>query len=102
MTAIYSFFILTILAIEQDIYSFTAGILISEIAELFFMIFFFVEIMVYLISFGPRLYFKDKLNYLEIIFILATIAWHMLDIKHNSMNFREKGAFRVVRVTLMI
>ena len=101
LTAIYSLYIFSILAAEQNIYDSKAGAIAVEIVELFFMGLFTFEIALYLSSFGPKLYFRDLLNLMDIILILLTIIWYIMDLA-DSDKFRVKAAFRVIRVALMI
>ena len=100
LTVIYSLYIFAILASEQQIYDSKAGAMAVEIVELFFMATFLSEIAIYIIAFGPKLYFIDLLNIFDIILILLTLIWYIMDLS-DSDKFREKAAFRVIRVALM-
>ena len=100
VTIIYSLYVFSILAAEESIYSSKAGAIAVESVELLFMGLFIIEIFMYIVAFGIRLYFRDMLNMFDIILILLTIIWYIMDI-WDSDKYREKAAFRVIRVALM-
>ena len=75
--------------------------MIAEIAELFFLLLFSIEITLNLISYGPRIYFRNKLYLVDTTFIFLIIAWHILDLNQIT-SYKGKGAFRAIRVALMI
>lgn len=101
ISILYSLYILSILASEEYIYDKWQAAIAVESVELLFMALFSFEIVVYLTIFGPKLYFRDLANFWDVVLILLTIIWYILDLA-NSDRFREKAAFRVIRVVLML
>lgn len=101
VNVIYALHIFAILASEEQIYDTKTGSTVVELVELFFMLLFILEIVLYLASYGPKLYFRDVLNFVDIVLIAATIVLYVLDIV-NSDKYRSKGAFRAIRVALML
>ena len=63
ITVLYSLYIFSILAAEEHIYDSKSGAMAVEIVEIFFMALFFAEIAIYVIAFGPKLYFRDLFNF---------------------------------------
>lgn len=63
ITVLYSLYIFAILAAEEHIYDSKSGAMAVEIVELFFMTLFSAEIAIYIIAFGPKLYFRDLFNF---------------------------------------
>lgn len=98
---IYLLFTLSIIAAESAIYDDDSGALAVHIIELVFMVFFVIEITMYLIAFGLKNYLKVAHNPAFILITLLYLIWILLDIIDSDV-FRFKGAFRVLRVLLIV
>jgi len=97
---IYGLYITTWLAIEVEIYKNSTTVMILEIIELTWISLFLIEIMIFLASYGPKLYWRDLINIIEILVILSLIITIILDLV-DRYKFRVKGLFRVLRVFLI-
>lgn len=101
MIIIYTLYMLAVLAAEESMYKSESGTLTVEIIELVFMMLFMVEVTLYLISFGPIYFFKFYYNIPFILIAFITIIWLLLEIIDSDI-FRVKGAFRILRVLMII
>ena len=100
VTLIYVVYTLVWLAIESDIFDSNTATLALQILELVFLTFFAVEVIIYTITFGPKLYFRHLFNLADLVFVLTLLIWDVLDIIDSGV-FRVKGAYRVIRVCLL-
>jgi hypothetical protein len=100
VSLVYGVYTLVWLAIEPDIFDSNEATLALQILELAFLIFFAVEIIIYTIAYGPKLYFRYYLNLADFILISTLLIWDVLDIIDSKI-FRTKGAYRVIRVCLL-
>lgn len=61
--------------------------------------------LLFVTSFGPKLFFADLWNILDIVIISATMFLLVMDIAYSEAEdddkFRIKGLFRVLRVLLL-
>lgn len=100
IVCVYALFTLVWLAIEADIFDSKTATTIMQITELIILSFFISEVLVYISAYGPKIYFQDFGNYFDIALQLVMILWTILDIV-DSGTFRVKGAYRVIRVSLL-
>ena len=101
ITLAFSLLVFIILAVEKEIYDSETATIIIQIFELLFYSIFSIELMLYLWAFGCTLFSKDYVNFLEIILIVVNFLWIILDIT-DSDEFRVLGAYRALRVALML
>lgn len=56
LVIVYAIYVMVLLAIEEEVYKSSTAVIILEILELLWIFFFTIEIIAFLISFGPKLY----------------------------------------------
>lgn len=100
VSLVYGVYTMVWLAIESEIFDSNAATLALQILELVFLTFFAVEIIIYTIAYGPKLYFLHLFNIADFILVSTLLIWDVLDIIDSGI-FRVKGAYRVIRVWLL-
>lgn len=86
------------LAIEGEIYDSSTATTVLHIFELVLMCYFLLEIMTIILAYGPKLFFSDWINILEIPIILTLMVILILDLIDDK--YRVEGLYRVIRVIL--
>jgi len=90
-----------VLATEEEIYKKNTAALVVEIIELFLLTLFLVEIVIHLIFHGVKSFINFYYNLVLLPTILILFIWTLLDIIDKD-EFRELGAFRFLRVLVIV
>jgi hypothetical protein len=99
--SIYLLLFLAVLATEEEIYKKDSSTLAIEIIEIIFLVIFLIDLTVLVIAFGFKNVFNYYLNYVCMPIIITLLIWTLLDIIDKD-EFRELGAFRFLRVLMII